>query len=294
MNKLNTAYVNFQMSLPSHPDNKAEFISGKTSNARLMVVALKIQNESVNKEEQIYALLDSASDQSFITSSLSERLQLKPRSEVSITINSFGGHIEKKQVKRVEALLLNAKAQSMNVTLLTNDKITNPIPLLGLNNEDKFFLRSNFPNLRDFWLHNATTQVIPDILLGIDYFNIILQLNKPLVQLLSGLHMTPTIFGYVITGVPHNNNTQLEPPSIKAINVNHSQYTHEQRNTDLFDSRRPPNVDTKELHKTNKPKKHIVAGLNPINPPFYMANQAVIKTTTTTTKIKIVPNVSPE
>ncbi|KAK6023990.1 Tas retrotransposon peptidase A16 [Ostertagia ostertagi] len=280
------SYVNFQLNLPSHPDTEVEFIDGITSNARLMVVPLKIQNKYINKREQVYALLDSASDQSFISSSLLERLHLIPRSEISITINTFGGHAEKKHVKRVEALLLNLQEQPLEVTLLTTNTISHAIPLLELNEEDKFFLKCNFPNLQEYWLHDATTEVVPDILLGMDYFNIILRTGEPLVQLPSGLHMTPTFFGHIICGAPHNKNTKMKLLSnkisnvnhTKCTNINHSQCTYNQTNFGYSNLRKLPNAVNEVLHTNDEPTKA----------PYYMPHQASITTTSTTTNTKIV------
>ncbi|KAK6032749.1 hypothetical protein OSTOST_01057 [Ostertagia ostertagi] len=204
-----------------------------------------------------------SSDQSFISSSLLERLHLIPRSEISITVNTFGGHAEKKHVKRVEALLLNLQEQFLEVILLTTDTISHAIPLLELDEGDKFFLKCNFPNLQEKWLHDTTTEIIPDILLGIDYFNIMLRTSEPLVQLPSGLHLTPTFFGHIICGAPHNKNTKMKLLSNKVnnvnptecTNINHSQCTDYQPNFGYSNLRKLPNADNEVLHTNDEPTK---------------------------------------
>ncbi|PIO61064.1 hypothetical protein TELCIR_17424, partial [Teladorsagia circumcincta] len=221
-----------------------------------MIAPLKVRNEINGNEEQVYALLDSASDQSFISSALSERLQLTPHSETSIIVNTFGGHAEKKHVKRVEALLLNQKEQSLKVTLLTNHTITQTIPISELNMEDKLFLEDKFPNFENYWLLDPAAEIIPEILLGIDYFNLILQVNEPVLQLPSGLHMTPTFFGPVISGKPSH---PVQPSSSNSINMYNSQCTQEHSNLDYSDLWKLPGVGTDELHTNEELNQQIIA-----------------------------------
>ncbi|CAJ0591193.1 unnamed protein product [Cylicocyclus nassatus] len=165
---------------------------------RLMTVPVKIRNNSSGQMETIMALLDSASDSSFITIEAVRRLNLKSHSERIITVTTFGGRAYQRSTKRVEVTLFNYNGQPMEVTLLTHENITKPLCLCDLTEEDLRFLEDNFI-LTDKSLLRQTT-VNPEILLGIDYFNSILIIDKQPIQLPSGFYVTPTFFGHVISG----------------------------------------------------------------------------------------------
>ncbi|XGW14205.1 hypothetical protein V3C99_000489 [Haemonchus contortus] len=170
------------------------------TNTSLMVIQAQAKNELNNKTEHAYAILDSASDQSFISSSLASRLQLDTEYETIINVNTFGGRAEVKKVKHITVALLNENGHSIEVSLLTVDTLTHILTLPQLPMEDQLFLSQTHPHLEKALSQDSSMDIIPDILLGIDYFHKILLTNEPVISLPSGYFITPTIFGPVISG----------------------------------------------------------------------------------------------
>ncbi|VDO91587.1 unnamed protein product [Haemonchus placei] len=176
-----------------------------------MMVPVQLQTDHNKKKTTVIALLDSASDQSFITTSLAHTLNLNIQSEATIIVNTFGGKAEKKKTKRVITSLFNAEGDFINVELLTNDQITPPLQMGSVLREDELFIREHLSEdevLRLLKKNNDT--VIPGILIGMDYFNSVMQLDEPVIRLPSGFLLTHTFFGAVISGAPQFDNGQHE------------------------------------------------------------------------------------
>ncbi|VDO05251.1 unnamed protein product [Haemonchus placei] len=182
-----------------------------SSAVRLMMVPVQLQTDHDQKKTTVIALLDSASDQSFITTSLAHTLNLNIKSEATIIVNTFGGKAEKRKTKRVITSLFNAEGDFINVELLTNDQITPPLQMGSVLREDELFIREHLSEdevLRLLEMNNDT--VIPGILIGMDYFNSVMQLDEPVLRLPSGLLLTHTFFGPVISGAPQFDHGQHE------------------------------------------------------------------------------------
>ncbi|KAK6031838.1 Pao retrotransposon peptidase, partial [Ostertagia ostertagi] len=261
-----TTHINFQTAVHqlaniAKQQIKPNFSNHNKSNikARLMVVPLRARNENNNSEEQVYALLDSASDQSFISLPLAQRLQLIPHFETTIIVNTFGGHAERKHVTCVETLLVNSQEQSIKVKLLTHDIITHPLAIIDLQTEDKIFLEEKFSNDNAIWLQDSTIEVTPDILLGIDYFNDILQTNEPIIRLPSGLFMTPTFFGPVISGTVTTSDTEPQHFYDHIIRTYTTQCSYEHSDLDYSDLWKLPGVGIDELQTNEELNRQIIA-----------------------------------
>ncbi|EYC34740.1 hypothetical protein Y032_1516g3908, partial [Ancylostoma ceylanicum] len=162
-----------------------------------MIVPVHICNMRNGEKEMVYALLDSASDQSFIAESLVKRLGLPTLSELSITVTTFGGRAERKYVRKVKTDLFNAGNEAMEIEMLTHETITPTLFLTALSTEDMEVVKENFAEATETL---NQSKVNPEVLIGIDYFNYVLKTNEPVIQLPSGLFATPTFFGPVISG----------------------------------------------------------------------------------------------
>ncbi|KAL6723080.1 hypothetical protein Aduo_018123 [Ancylostoma duodenale] len=110
-----------------------------------MIVPLYIRNNTNEQLERVFALLDSASEQSFISTRLVNRLMLQSSNETTITVTTFGGHAERKKVKRVEAHLYNDSGQCMEIQFLTHEKIMPRLHLDELSSKDKETIEELFP-----------------------------------------------------------------------------------------------------------------------------------------------------
>ncbi|XGW10642.1 hypothetical protein V3C99_012274 [Haemonchus contortus] len=204
----------------SEQGDKGELITAfaSSNSVRLMIVPIQLQPPQSQDKVTVFAILDSASDQSFISTSLAQRTELKIQSETTVVVNTFGGRAEKRKVKRVITHLYNMEGDSIKVELLTNDKITPPLQVGSVLPQDIAFIQEN---VADGELHlrnlsqTADGLVIPEILIGMDYFNAIMKLNESVIQLPSGLFLTPTFFGPVISGV---HNDTLRGPEIGNLN----------------------------------------------------------------------------
>ncbi|KAK6032377.1 Tas retrotransposon peptidase A16, partial [Ostertagia ostertagi] len=182
-----------------------------SNNVRLMVVPVYLQSCKSHEKEVVLALLDSASDQSFISTSLVRRMSFKIQNESTIVVNTFGGKAEKRKSKRVVTCLYNAEGDGMEVELLTNDQLTPPLQVGSILPQDEIFIQDHFPsNEAQRLLHGVCGTVVPEILIGMDYFNAIMKLHEPVIRLPSGLFLTPTIFGPVLSGVAHKECEQSE------------------------------------------------------------------------------------
>ncbi|KAK6031440.1 hypothetical protein OSTOST_02413 [Ostertagia ostertagi] len=219
-----------------------------------MVVPLIARNTHTNKEEQVYALLDSASDQSFITLSLAERLHLAPHSENTIIVNTFGGRAEKKHVRFIETLLPNSQGQSLYVRLLTTDNITNVLTIIELQPEDKHFLEENFSTPPEM-IQDLRTEVVPDILLGIDYFNTILLITF---RTIHDSHIFRASNIRIITiNIDNSQPSQLYDNIISTYTTQGS--FHGQPNMDYSDLWKLPGIGIDELQTNEELNKQIIA-----------------------------------
>ncbi|VDO05063.1 unnamed protein product [Haemonchus placei] len=214
-----TVNLQVQESTSEQGDNDELITAFASSNSvRLMIVPIQLQPSQSQDKVTVFAILDSASDQSFISTSLAQRTELKIQSETTVVVNTFGGRAEKRKVKRVITHLYNMEGDSIKVELLTNDKITPPLQMGSVLPQDIAFIQENVADGELHLRHLSQTAdglVTPEILIGMDYFNAIMKLNESVIQLPSGLFLTPTFFGPVISGV-HNNT--LRGPDIGNLN----------------------------------------------------------------------------
>ncbi|RCN26584.1 zinc knuckle, partial [Ancylostoma caninum] len=223
--------------------------------SRLMVVPVHICNSRNGEKEMVYALLDSASDQSFISESLADRLGLPIFSELTITVTTFGGRAERKRVKKVKTDLFNTGNEAMEMELLTHEPITPTLFLTALSTEDMEMIKENFAESAE---PLNQSKVNPELLIGIDYFNYVLKTNEPVIQLPSGLFATPTFFGPVISG---SSRREAEHPESGKIyeSILHTHVTHTiyEPNPDYSDLWKLPGVGIEDLETEEEENQRI-------------------------------------
>ncbi|VDO33445.1 unnamed protein product [Haemonchus placei] len=176
-----------------------------------MIVPVYLQSLDDKGKTFASALQDSASNQSFITTSLARRINLDIYSESSIVVNTFGGRAEKRKSKRIITCLYNTEGDGVEVELLTSDQITPPLQVGLIPHQDEVFVREHLLNDEaQRTLHGVSGTAVPEILLGMNYFNTIMKLHKPVDQFPSELFLTPTMFGPILSGVAHDDHEQAD------------------------------------------------------------------------------------
>ncbi|VDL76553.1 unnamed protein product [Nippostrongylus brasiliensis] len=224
-----------------------------------MIVPVLLQHPDGQRMGTVFSLLDSASDQSFISSSLAERLSLTIYHEHTIVVNTFGGKAEKKRVRRVTTSLFNPQGEYLTVEFLTHDKITPPLYVGNIIPEDRDFIENYFSKQDALTvLETVNGTITPEILIGIDYFNSIMKLNNTVTRLPSGLFITPTFFGPVISRVSRDVNFISDNnPQNHILNTCTRQITNED-DFDITELWKLPGIGIEDLSSENEQNKHIV------------------------------------
>ncbi|EPB77219.1 Tas retrotransposon peptidase A16 [Ancylostoma ceylanicum] len=172
------------------------------SPSRLMVTKLILCNPISQEKEQVHAILDTGATRSFISTALANRLNLPSSQESFYMITTFGGKQERQQSRKVTAHAVGINGDRLPVTLLTSNIIMGKIILPRLSETD---INHAMRNKKESYnlLNSSDIEIVPDLLLGIDYYNDIVSSTEPSVRLPSGLFAVPTFFGHVVTGSEH-------------------------------------------------------------------------------------------
>ncbi|EPB66635.1 Tas retrotransposon peptidase A16, partial [Ancylostoma ceylanicum] len=141
-------------------------------------------------------LLDSGSQLSFITTTLVSKLGLHVSNTKLLKLVTFGGNSTTESSGTVRVTFEDLYGDPFTVSLNTKSCLTSSSRLPQLSSQDTKFIRdSGF----DLPFYHAAGSVVPDVLIGIDYFwNIVTQ--EASVCLPSGLVLTHTRFGTVVSG----------------------------------------------------------------------------------------------
>ncbi|EYC18266.1 hypothetical protein Y032_0028g1768 [Ancylostoma ceylanicum] len=78
------------------------------------------------------------------------------------------------------------------------EKLTSMVKAAVLSEEDKTFIKDR--NISIAQKDNSSSEVSPDLLIGQDLLNTIIDQKAAVLKLPSGLMLSPTIFGYTISG----------------------------------------------------------------------------------------------
>ncbi|CAJ0595387.1 unnamed protein product [Cylicocyclus nassatus] len=228
-----------------------------SEHARLMIVPTRIFNNANSNFEVIYALLDSAADQSFICKSVLKRMQIDIETEMEVTVTTFGGRAENKRVGHVSVTLFNNEGEGIDVDFLTHEKILPKLHLEEISREDFATLKEYFAEYKE-----VPTTVIPQILIGIDYFNIVIKMHAPVIRLPSGLFVTSTFFGPVISGRSqswnHEDNERYYEHVLRTYTVSTDDNIIEKDNMDYSDLWKLQGVGIEEFADRNEENQRII------------------------------------
>uniref|UniRef100_W6NG52 Peptidase aspartic putative domain-containing protein n=1 Tax=Haemonchus contortus TaxID=6289 RepID=W6NG52_HAECO len=156
-------------------------------------------------------LLDSRAQRSFIKSSFGTSIKLPSLGSTSFTAVGMRGLQETSQSDEVRITLksLRSAKKLKHASVLTEDTLIAPTRTAKLSEVDRSFITKKRIPIAQRSLLPAN--VSPDILIGQDLLHRILDHNSAAIKLPSGLMLTPTIFGYTITG------TSATPSSMKQV-----------------------------------------------------------------------------
>ncbi|XGW35534.1 hypothetical protein V3C99_019061 [Haemonchus contortus] len=175
------------------------------------IASAQIFDEYQMDYRAVTLLLDSRAQRSFIKSSFGTSVKLSSLGTTSFTAVGMRGLQETSQPGEVRITLKslrNAK-KLKHVSVLTEDTLIAPTRTANLSEVDKSFITKKKIPIAQRSLLPAN--VSPDILIGQDLLHRILDHNSAAIRLPSGLMLTPTIFGYTITG------TSTTPSSMKQV-----------------------------------------------------------------------------
>ncbi|KAK6030794.1 Tas retrotransposon peptidase A16 [Ostertagia ostertagi] len=166
----------------------------------LQIASALIFNESEFDYQTITLLLDSGAQRSFIKSSLGASLKLPTFSTTSFTTIGMGELQEsfKSDEVRITLKSCHSSTKLRNIPVFTKDKLTTTTRTANLSEEDRNFIKGKKISIAQRNL--LPMNVSPDILIGQDLLHQILDHNAAVIKLPSGLVLTPTIFGYTISG----------------------------------------------------------------------------------------------
>ncbi|EPB75863.1 hypothetical protein ANCCEY_05023 [Ancylostoma ceylanicum] len=144
--------------------------------------------------------LDSGAQKNLIKSGTSEDLNLRITGPTSFTTSGMG---EIQQVfNSNEAQItwngINSSKKLENLPVHTKEKLTTSLTTAELSEADLNFISTSDIVVAQQTL--ARTSVSPDILIGQDPLNTVIDYGNPVLTLPSGLILTPTVFGYTIFG----------------------------------------------------------------------------------------------
>ncbi|CAJ0590328.1 unnamed protein product [Cylicocyclus nassatus] len=182
--------------------NKIRTIANNWTDPRLMIIMLPLRNNETRNIEKVYALLDTGATRSFISENLANRLQLATVKDASYVLSTFGGNRVRKTSREVLAQAIVSNSEHLSMHLLTSEPITEPVTLARLSSEDIKYASEK--NIESGILNDMDIETLPEVLVGIDYYNEILDISATPIQLPSGLYAVPTIFGHAITGLDGN------------------------------------------------------------------------------------------
>ncbi|EYC27487.1 hypothetical protein Y032_0009g755 [Ancylostoma ceylanicum] len=166
----------------------------------LQIASAMIFNEAEQEYEPVTMLLDSGAQRSFIKSHVSNTLKLPIISSTSFTTTGMGELRETFTSKEVPITLkgLHGTKKLQRVSVYTKERLTAKTSTAQLSEADKRFIKDRRVTLAQADL--KCSDVSPDLLIGQDLLSTIIDHSAPILHLPSGLILTPTVFGYTISG----------------------------------------------------------------------------------------------
>ncbi|EYC11530.1 hypothetical protein Y032_0050g1960 [Ancylostoma ceylanicum] len=133
-------------------------------------------------------------------SGISKELKLKITGSISFTTSGMGESQESFNSNEVQVTPkgLRTPKKLKNLPMHTEEKLTTSLTTAELSEEDLNFTSSS--NIVVARQTPARTSISPDLLIGQDLLSTFIDYSSPVLTLPSGLILTPTVFGYTISG----------------------------------------------------------------------------------------------
>ncbi|KAL6725449.1 hypothetical protein Aduo_007500 [Ancylostoma duodenale] len=165
----------------------------------LQVATAMIFNEAEWDYQPVTLLLDSGAQKSFIKSGISEELKLSITGSTSLTTSGMGEMQEVFDSNEVQVTLksIHSSRKLKKLPIHTKGKLTTSLSTAELSKADLDFISSN--NIIVAQESLAKIEVSPDLVIGQDLLSTILDHSSPVQTLPSGLILTPSIFGSIIS-----------------------------------------------------------------------------------------------
>ncbi|KHJ85669.1 Pao retrotransposon peptidase, partial [Oesophagostomum dentatum] len=165
----------------------------------MTATALAFNMDSMDYEP-ITIFFDTGAQKSFINTEKSTSLQLPSTRNTSFTVSGFGGQIENFVSDEVALTLKNPTSGKVmkGIMMHTKSPLTSAMCTAKLNLADRKFIKKQKIKVAQPTLDDKI--VTPDILLGQDLIDKFLLRDQSCVTLPSGLVLTPTVFGFAISG----------------------------------------------------------------------------------------------
>uniref|UniRef100_A0A7I4YY06 Integrase catalytic domain-containing protein n=1 Tax=Haemonchus contortus TaxID=6289 RepID=A0A7I4YY06_HAECO len=137
-----------------------------TSSSLMTVEALAVDHQS-KTSTPVILLLDTGAQRSFISQDAVARLNIKVSHITPLTTVTFGAVRTTEPSGMVDVDLVDNQGRKIRLILRTKEHLTVPCPPINFTAEDRQFLQSYNIRLESLTISRAVT---PDILVGIDYF----------------------------------------------------------------------------------------------------------------------------
>ncbi|KAL6739329.1 hypothetical protein Aduo_012798 [Ancylostoma duodenale] len=158
----------------------------------------------------VAVFFDTGDQKSFMKAEGSEDLSLSVIRNTTFTVSGFGGRTEVFSSNEVSLRLKSNTSGTVlkGITMHTKPSFTSAMSTAKLSFADSRFIRKQ--RIRITQLTSKHTVVTPDILVGQDIIDTFLLRKEACITLASGLVLTPTVFGYAISG---SSSVSMLPPS---------------------------------------------------------------------------------
>ncbi|WKY15693.1 hypothetical protein Q1695_000857 [Nippostrongylus brasiliensis] len=166
----------------------------------LQMASAMIYNEAEARYLPITILLDSGAQRSFIKARYESLLGLPTIRTTSFTTSGMGELQETFNSTELRITLRSNRgsAKLHQLPIFTKEKLTTTTRTAHLSRADKEFIKKEKVIIAQRGLFSR--EVLPDILIGQDLLNQIIDHEARAIKLPSGLMLTPTIFGYTVSG----------------------------------------------------------------------------------------------
>ncbi|KHJ76933.1 Tas retrotransposon peptidase A16, partial [Oesophagostomum dentatum] len=166
----------------------------------LPIATALIFNEDEMDYQPVNLLLDSGAQRSFIKSQLSDDLKLSALRTASFTTSGIGEVQEIFSSNEVPITLKGLKCSTKlkRLPVHTKEMLITSLETAQLSQEDLKFISTRDINIAQKTLSKRSVPL--DILIGQDHLSNIIDRTNPVLQMPSGLILTPTVFGYTISG----------------------------------------------------------------------------------------------